>query len=83
MTWEEREWVSVEQAAALLGCTAKTVYRLIDEGKLPCYRPHRRFQLDLADVRRYIDSTRVSPGSLSHLYGPSKNETSVTADSAR
>jgi len=34
----DREWHSSKQAAARLGLTPRTLYRLIDLGHLPAYR---------------------------------------------
>lgn len=33
-----REWISLDEAAAICGVTTKTIRRRISEGKLPAYR---------------------------------------------
>jgi excisionase family DNA binding protein len=67
-TAEEIEWLSTPAAAERLGITARTLYRFIDEGQLPAFRFGRVIRLKKADVDAYIESCRVEPGSMSHLY---------------
>ena len=55
-------------AAERLGITARTLYRFIDEGQLPAYKFGRVIRLKKTDVDAYIESCRVEPGSMSHLY---------------
>lgn len=69
-------WLSTAEAAARLGITARTVYRFIDEGQLPAYRFGRVIRLKIDDVERFIDSCRIEPGTLEHLY-PDSSETSA------
>ena len=73
---DEIEWLSTRVAAERLGITARTLYRFIDEGQLPAFRFGRVIRLKKADVDAYIESCRVEPGSMSHLYP----ETSGAAD---
>ncbi len=47
----EWEWLTVEQAAALLGCTSKAVYSKIDRGVLRAHRFDGRVYLS----RRELD----------------------------
>lgn len=65
---DELVWLSTPAAAARLGITARTLYRFIDEGQVPAYKFGRVIRLKQADVDAYIESCRVEPGSMSHLY---------------
>ncbi len=65
---EEVTWLSTPLAAERLGITTRTLYRFIDEGQLPAYKFGRVIRLKRSDVDSYIDSCRVEPGSMSHLY---------------
>lgn len=65
---DEIEWLNTEEAANRLGITTRTLYRFMDQGRLPSYRFGRVFRLKLADVEQFIEDCRVEPGTLSHLY---------------
>lgn len=64
----EMSWLSTKAAAAYLGITPRTLYRLIDDGRLAAYKFGRVIRLKQQDVDAYIESARVEPGSLKHLY---------------
>ena len=72
------EWVGTAGAARQLGLTLRTLYRLIDEGRLPAYRFGRVIRLKTADVAAFVEASRVRPGELPHLYpvpvGPDKRD---------
>jgi excisionase family DNA binding protein len=61
-------WLSTAAAARRLGITSRTLYRFIDEGDLPAYRFGRVIRLKQDDVDQYIETCRIAPGSLEHLY---------------
>lgn len=61
-------WLSTKEAASRLGVTPRTLYRFIDEGALGAYRFGRVIRLKQSDVDHYIESCRIEPGSLEHLY---------------
>lgn len=61
-------WLSTKEAAARLGVTTRTLYRFIDEGDLVAYRFGRVIRLQQSDVDKYIESCRIEPGTLEHLY---------------
>ncbi len=61
-------WVSTKAAAEYLGITPRTLYRLVDEGQLPAYKFGRVLRLKQADVDAFVESARVEPGTLKHLY---------------
>lgn len=60
--------MSTKEAAAALGLTPRTLYRLIDEGQLPAYRFGRVIRLKQTEVDAFVDSSRIEPGTLEHLY---------------
>lgn len=68
MAERDVEWLSTAAAAKRLGITPRTLYRFIDEGDLPAFRFGRVIRLKQADIDRYIESCRIEPGSLEHLY---------------
>jgi excisionase family DNA binding protein len=61
-------WMSTKEAAAHLGITLRSLYRFIDEGSLAAYKFGRVIRLKADDVERFIESCRIAPGSLEHLY---------------
>ena len=64
----EITWLGTTEAAERLGVVPRTLYRMIDEGLIPAYKMGRVFRLKLSDLDAFLESTRVQPGSLSHLY---------------
>ena len=62
------DWLSTADAAKTLGITARTLYRFINEGELPGYRFGRVIRVKRSDVDAFIESSRIQPGSLDHLY---------------
>ena len=79
---ENLRWMSTREASDRLGVTLRTLYRFIDEGNLPAYKMGRVIRLKADEVDTFIESTRIAPGSLEHLYPEPKMEHSVTQDSA-
>lgn len=63
-------WLSTGQAAEELGVNLRTVYRFLDEGALTGYKFGRVMRLKSADVEAFIESSKVEPGTLGHLYPP-------------
>ena len=61
-------WLGTKEAARHLGVTPRTLYRFIDEGQLPAYRFGRVIRLKEAEVTNFIESCRIEPGTLEHLY---------------
>ena len=62
------QWLSTKQAAAYLGIIPRTLYRLIDSGQLPAYRFGRVIRLQRHQIDAFIESVRIQPGTLQHLY---------------
>lgn len=62
------QWLSTGEAARRLGITPRTLYRFIDEGQLPAYRFGRVIRLKEAEVDGFIETCRIEPGTLEHLY---------------
>lgn len=48
--------MSIGDACEELGITLRTLYRIIDEGRLPCYRFGRVYRLRTEDVEDYRSS---------------------------
>lgn len=67
------EWMSSAEASEHLGVQSRTLYRFIDEGRLPAYRFGRVIRLKRCDVELFVESCRIEPGTLT--------ETSVAASS--
>lgn len=65
---EDIEWLSTADAANRLGINTRTLYRLIDGGEIPAYKFGRVIRVQGKDVEAFIESARVKPGSLEHLY---------------
>ena len=65
---ESVRWLSTKEAAARLGVTLRSLYRFIDEGALTAYRFGRVIRLMEGDLEGFIESRRIEPGTLEHLY---------------
>ena len=65
---EQIRWLSTKEAAELLGVTLRSLYRFIDEGDLVAYKFGRVIRIQQTDVERFIQASRIAPGSLEHLY---------------
>jgi len=61
-------WLSTGDAAKRLGVTTRTLYRFIDSGQLPAYRFGRVIRLQEDEVDTFIQTCRIEPGTLDHLY---------------
>ena len=71
--------MSTQEAARRLGITTRTLYRFVDEGALPAYKMGRVFRLKQADVDAFIESSRIEPGTLEHLY-PERKTARIDAE---
>jgi excisionase family DNA binding protein len=69
---DESAWLGTKEAAGRLGVTLRSLYRFIDEGDLTAYKFGRVIRLKETDVDRYVESCRIQPGQLEHLYPPLK-----------
>ena len=70
-------WLSTKEACERLGITLRTLYRFMDEGRVPAYKFGRVIRLQESDVDAFIEASRIAPGSLQHLYPEPKPESSV------
>lgn len=61
-------WLSTKEASERLGITLRSLYRFIDEGGLVAYKFGRVIRIQESDVERFIEASRIPPGSLEHLY---------------
>ncbi|MEO6121494.1 MAG: helix-turn-helix domain-containing protein [Acidimicrobiales bacterium] len=60
--------MSTKEGSAKLGVTLRTLYRFIDEGQIPAYKFGRVIRLKDSDIQHFINSSRIEPGALEHLY---------------
>jgi excisionase family DNA binding protein len=65
---ETISWLSTKEASARLSITLRSLYRFIDEGDLVAYRFGRVIRIKETDLDRFIEASRIVPGSLEHLY---------------
>jgi excisionase family DNA binding protein len=65
---EAISWLSTKEAAERLGVTLRSLYRFIDEGDLVAYKFGRVIRIQTTDVDGFIAASRITPGSLEHLY---------------
>ena len=65
---EQIEWLGTTAAARRLGITTRTLYRFIDEGYIAAYRMGRVIRVKGDDIDSYIETCRIEPGTISHLY---------------
>jgi excisionase family DNA binding protein len=65
---EQIHWLSTKEASERLGITLRSLYRFIDEGDLVAYKFGRVIRIQEDDVNSFIEASRISPGSLEHLY---------------
>ena len=77
MAQADGDWLSTKEAAAALGLTPRTLYRLIDEGQLPAYRFGRVIRLKQTEIDDFVGQSKIEPGELEHLYPEA-----IAADSA-
>lgn len=82
MGGQDIQWLGTAEAARYLGITTRTLYRLIDSGELPAFKFGRVIRLKQSDVEAFVEESRITPGTLEHLYPEGRKETSVTEDSA-
>jgi excisionase family DNA binding protein len=57
-------WLNTVESARRLGITPRTLYRFIDDGKIPAYRFGRVIRLKESEVAEFIESCRIQPGTL-------------------
>ena len=73
-------WLSTKECCSRLGVTVRTLYRFIDEGQLAAYQMGRVIRVQESDLTAFVDSVRIQPGSLAHLYpDPTLPETTDSA----
>jgi excisionase family DNA binding protein len=58
------EWLNTNETARRLGITPRTLYRFIDDGKIPAYRFGRVIRLKESEVAEFIERSRIVPGTL-------------------
>ena len=75
---ESSDWLGTKEASQRLGVTLRTLYRFIDSGQLVAHQFGRVIRIKVSDLEAFVDSTRIQPGSLKHLYPDTSSDTSVT-----
>ncbi len=60
--------MSTAQASEYLGVGLLTLYKLIDRGQIPAFKIGRVIRLQRQDVVEFVETRRIEPGSLDHLY---------------
>ena len=76
-------WLSTKECCARLGVTVRTLYRFIDEGQLVAYQMGRVIRVQEDDLNKFIESVRISPGSLAHLYPDTGGTEGLTTNGNR
>lgn len=76
---DDIEWLSTKEAASRLGLTTRTVYRLIDDGQIPAYKFGRVIRLQADEVDAFINTARIQPGDLEHLYPTTAGQGDIEA----
>ena len=66
-------WLSSSAASDRLGVSLRTLYKFIDEGLVPAYKLGRVIRLKESEVDAFIESSRITPGTLDHLYPEAKS----------
>ena len=64
VTTTDIQWLNTGETARRLGITPRTLYRFIDDGKIPAYRFGRVIRLKESEVSEFIESCRIQPGTL-------------------
>ncbi len=64
MSTADIEWLNTNETAKRLGITPRTLYRFIDDGKIPAYRFGRVIRLKESEVAEFIERSRIVPGTL-------------------
>lgn len=64
MDTSDIQWLNTVESARRLGITPRTLYRFIDDGKIPAYRFGRVIRLKESEVAEFIESCRIQPGTL-------------------
>jgi excisionase family DNA binding protein len=65
---KSRELLRVEEAAEVMGMSARHVRRLVAERRIAFHKLGRSVRLDRADVEAYIAASRVEPITASDVW---------------
>ena len=76
------DWLGTKEASERLGVTLRTLYRFIDSGQLAAHQFGRVIRIKVSDLEAFVESTRIQPGTLKHLYPDTSSDSSVTAPKA-
>lgn len=79
---EPPQWMGSQARGRLPRLELRTLYRLIDDGKLPAYKFGRVMRIKQEYVEAFIEAARVEPGTLKHLYPESRKGDADEQDDA-
>lgn len=65
---DDTAWFGTPEAAAYIGTTPRTLYRLIHAGSVPAYKMGRVIRIKRSDLDAFLEASGVQPGELGHLY---------------
>jgi len=72
MTISEDRWLSVEEICRHLGVSNDTVYKWIEQKKMPAHRMGKLWKFKKAEVDHWIKTGGAAPTFLSALAPPAK-----------
>lgn len=60
LKWEAKpkEYMTIEEAAALLHISVGSVYRMTSRGTIPYRKPHKKLLFDREELQKFIESKR-------------------------
>jgi len=62
-----KEFLSVKEAAEIVGLSEKAIRRAIDDGELPASKPRGRIRIKRTDLDAWIEASRVEPYSVPEI----------------
>ena len=68
MTSQNVEWLNTKSAAAMLGITPRTLYKLVDQGQVPGHRMCPVLRFTRSDIDEATVNFSIYPGSLQPLH---------------
>jgi len=54
----DKEYLSVEEVAEIMGVTSQLIYRLVRSGELPASRLGKLYRVSRKDLNHYLESTK-------------------------
>lgn len=66
---EDKEFLSLEEVADLMGVTYQLIYRLVRSGELPAVRLGKLYRVSNADLRAYLEKSKTAAGGVCDVCG--------------